>query len=97
MNVRAELPKLRAIGWSLWDPIGLLDKGEAWEPKRFADEYDDYLLHVAGHLQQGAPPEEMASYLVAIERDFIGMGMQADTEIRAEATVEAIRAMQAQA
>lgn len=92
MDVRAELPRLRAIGWSLWDPICLLDEGETWEGKPFADEYDTYLLRVAGHLRQGAPAEEMVSYLVGVERDRMGLGMRTDTRKRAQATVEAIRA-----
>lgn len=32
-----------------WDPIGLLPKGEIWDHKNFADEYDSYLLEVAGN------------------------------------------------
>ncbi|MBB4630217.1 hypothetical protein SAMN04244581_04955, partial [Paracoccus denitrificans] len=45
---RIKLSKLRDIGWSLWDPIGLLDPESPagrWDDEAnlsFADEYDSY-------------------------------------------------------
>jgi hypothetical protein len=52
-----------------WDPIGVGDAPEAW------DEYDSYILGVAGRLHETADPEaaagRVAEYLDHVERDFI--------------------------
>lgn len=48
-----QLSRLRAIGWSNWDPIGLLEPGASWANESFADEYDSYLLEGASGLQDG--------------------------------------------
>ena len=52
-----KLSSLRDIGWNEWDPIGLLAAGEVWNQKPFADEYDTYLLEVAGDLRRGGSVE----------------------------------------
>ena len=52
---KLRLSRLRDIGWSLWDPIGLNDFGDDWESVTFADEYDSYLIKVAGMLKKVAP------------------------------------------
>ena len=39
-DITLKLSRLRDIRWSEWDPIGLLPKGEIWDHKNFADEYD---------------------------------------------------------
>jgi hypothetical protein len=63
-----QLSRLRDIGWSLWDPIELrgLDQPD--------DEYDSYLMQAAGRLWNGASQEEVATYLVNIESDHMGLG-----------------------
>ncbi|MCJ2032093.1 hypothetical protein MKK50_22250 [Methylobacterium sp. J-043] len=71
-----KLSRLRDIGWREWDPIGLLAAGETWDHKLFADEYDAYLMKVAGDLRRGGELQEAASYLVSIERDYMAIGVR---------------------
>ena len=63
MQPKVRLSRLRDIGWSIWDPIGLLAEGETWDQKPFADEYDSYLMHAAGQLRRNVPTEEVVDYL----------------------------------
>jgi hypothetical protein len=90
---KIKLSKLRDIGWSLWDPIGLLSPGQRWEDEDcllFADEYDTYLLEAAGLLRRGAAESEIVDYLVRVEAD--GMdGQRPDMRDRAQAVVDAIQ------
>ena len=67
------LSRLRDIGWDYWDPIGLLDDGEAWEEKSFADEYDTYLLRAASMLRHGQSDQDVAAYLFSIETEHMGL------------------------
>ncbi len=92
---KIRLSRLRDIGWSLWDPIGLLGPGRRWdegEALSFADEYDAYLVQAAGMLRRGAPDDEVVTFLVTIETDHMALDQQPDTEIRSRATVAAIKA-----
>ena len=91
-RTKIKLSKLRDIGWVEWDPIGLLEPGEPWDNKPFADEYDEYLMLAAGKLREGTHEDEVIRYLIEIERDYIGMGMQNDTIKRAKNVVRAIQA-----
>lgn len=79
---------LRAIGWSLWDPIGLGTAGAA--PESGVDEYDSYLHQVAGMLRHGEAAEAATEFLMQIEAEHMAMGEQPDARERAEATVAAI-------
>lgn len=67
------LSVLRDIGWKLWDPIGLGSPGGGW-PEHCADEYDRYLLHLVGMLNQGKSPEEAADYLEWVRSEYMGLG-----------------------
>ncbi|TNE32739.1 MAG: hypothetical protein EP349_00985 [Alphaproteobacteria bacterium] len=90
---KIKLSRLRDIGWSLWDPIGLLPDGDLWTNKDnscFADEYDSYLLQAAGQLKQGVSDAEVIDYLMKIETEYMGLGERRDTRKRAEAVVAAI-------
>lgn len=92
---KIKLSRLRDIGWSKWDPIGLLDDGERWsdaECLSFADEYDRYLIVAAGQLRRGAPEEEVVEYLVDIEANHMGLGTENRAEARAREVVAAIQA-----
>ena len=80
-----QLSRLRDIGWSLWDPIGL--RGLEGQPD---DEYDSYLLQAAGRLWNGASEEEVATYLVNIERDYMGLGSGSGVDERARKVAEAL-------
>lgn len=86
-----KLSVLRDIGWSEWDPIGLRELDGGWEGSNAADEYDGYLLNVAGRLQRGEPDSDLVDYLVEIETDHMGAGLTPTARPRASATVKAIR------
>jgi len=61
------LDKLRRIGSENWDPIGVRGLAPV-------DEYDRYLLHVAGLLLHGASKGEAAAYLDEITSKSMGLG-----------------------
>jgi hypothetical protein len=65
----AKLDRLRQIGWSLWNPIGLDDAWKADAP----DEYDQYLLHVADMSNGGASEADAAKYLIRIAAEHMGL------------------------
>lgn len=89
---KIKLSLLRDIGWKLWDPIGLGSQGESW-PEDCADEYDRYLLHVVGMLNQGKSSEEAVEYLGWVRAEHMGMGPSTAVERQARvATVKAITA-----
>lgn len=95
-----KLSHLRDIGWTLWDPIGLLRPGQRWDEADalpFADEYDRYLAEAAGMLRRGASDQETVDFLVGIETGHMGLtgGSDAhkrDAHKRAESTVAAMKA-----
>ncbi|ABL68234.1 hypothetical protein [Paracoccus denitrificans] len=95
---RIKLSKLRDIGWSLWDPIGLLDpesRAGRWDDEAnlsFADEYDGYLIAAASQLRRGTPRDEVVAFLVDIETRHMAMRDSPSVRLRAEAVVEAILA-----
>ena len=90
MAPKLKLSRLRDIGWSLWDPIGLLGKGEIWDDQPFADEYDSYMIEAAGLLRRNASAKEVIKFLVDIETEHMGLGGGRNAKQRAEAVVEAI-------
>ena len=83
------LTRLREIGWSLWDPIGLAPLSGAFS---IDDEYDAYLIEAAIRLRAGEDVDSVVAYLVTIEVEHMGMGLRSTTAHRALATVEAIKA-----
>ncbi|WP_056444329.1 hypothetical protein [Caulobacter sp. Root1455] len=89
---KVKLSRLREIGWSQWDPIGLSQMGDDdWKDGGpCADEYDSYLLGVVGRLRRGEPTSDAVAYLEEIEIDHMGGGRNPTTLGRAEATVAAI-------
>ncbi len=91
---KMKLSRLRDIGWSTWDPIGLLPTGSRWDEadnQSFADEYDSYLIEAAGRLRRGASDIDVIGYLMSIEADHMGLGAQSDAHARARSLVTAIR------
>lgn len=88
-----QLSRLREIGWSLWDPIGLreISDGDWRDGGACADEYDTYLLQAAGKLLRGEPASEVVGYLEDTETGHIGITPNRTTRSRAEETVAAIR------
>lgn len=79
------LLRLREIGWSLWDPIGLKDV-EDWPE----DEYDGYLLSAASRLWGGTPEIEVADYLVLVETEHMGLDAGVAVRDRALRVVSAL-------
>lgn len=62
-----------------------------WENSPAADEYDCYLLKAAGMVRCNEGDDAAAQYLVWAESEHMGMGVGAETQTRAEATIAAIR------
>ncbi len=89
-RTKIRLSRLRDIGWSLWDPIGLLPPGQAWDRKPFADEYDAYLLAAAADLRRGTPADAVIEDLIRCEVEHMGLGERPDTRARATAVAHAI-------
>ncbi|MDA5095074.1 hypothetical protein O2N63_13375 [Aliiroseovarius sp. KMU-50] len=92
---KIKLSRLRDIGWSIWDPIGLLRSEQKWDDKEcltFADEYDGYLVQAAGQLRRGAPDSDVVDYLVQIESEHMGLGTGNGALNRAKRVVDAIHA-----
>jgi hypothetical protein len=89
---KIRLSRLREIGWSLWDPIGLreISDGDWQDGGACADEYDSYLLQAVGKLQSGEPSSEVVAYLEDTEVRHMGLTPKETTRSRAEATVAAI-------
>ena len=92
MHPKLRLSRLRDIGWRLWDPIGLLDEGDTWEGKPFADEYDSYLMQAAGRLRRGTPERDVVEYLNQIEAERMGLGFAPGMGARNLEVVKAIQA-----
>jgi hypothetical protein len=91
---KVKISRLREIGWSLWDPIGLreISDGEWQDGGACAGEYDGYLLQAAARLLRGDPAAEVVGYLEEAETGYIGMTRNATTRQRAEGAVVAIQA-----
>lgn len=92
---KLKLSRLRDIGWSIWDPIGLLGSEQSWGDEdclSFADEYDSYMMQAAGQLRRGVADADVAKYLVQIETEHMGLGSGRGILERAEQVVAAIHA-----
>jgi hypothetical protein len=84
---KIELSRLREIGWSEWDPIGVGGPDHSWP----ADEYDSYLLHAAGQLWQNQTEEAVADYLLKVETEHMGLDAVPGLHARALEVAKAIR------
>ena len=80
-----KLSRLREIGWTKWDPIGL-----GGTDSRPEDEYDSYLLQAAGRLWNGASRDEVANYFVSIESEYMGLGEATGVHQRAKEVSDAL-------
>ena len=87
---KLRLSRLRDIGWSLWDPMGLKDEGVHWKDLPNADEYDTYLLRAAGMIRQGETLEDVTNYLVQTDVESTALERAVVTD-RAKSVVIAIR------
>ena len=80
-----KLSRLRDIGFTFWDPIGV-SAGEAWDHKPWANEYDDYLLEAASGLRRGWSEADAKEYLLDIARDHMGLSFVSEDDAAATAT-----------
>lgn len=87
---KLRLSRLRDIGWALWDPIGLNDFQGDWSQVSYADEYDSYLIKVAGMLRNERSIREAVDYLVRIETEHMGLSLSPLTRERALLVVQTI-------
>lgn len=69
-----DLSRLRDIGWKHWDPIGLA-RGDGAPDEACADEYDQYLVHVARMICQGNSKQESTAYLLGIASEHMGLSV----------------------
>jgi len=83
-RIKVRVSRLRDIGWTEWDPIGLR-RPEGWESDPAADEYDGYLLRAAGILINGGSESEAVEHLVRGEAENLGLGITATTRAREHA------------
>ncbi|QJF52816.1 hypothetical protein [Roseobacter ponti] len=72
---KINLNKLREIGWSHWDPIGLNDRIEGWKDEPFEDEYDTYLVKAARMLRNQRSMDDVVEYLFFVETEYMGLGV----------------------
>ncbi len=78
-----DIGRLREIGWSLWDPIGLLSLTGSWRGGPYEDEYDRYLYNAAQMQKNNCSAEEVADYLFLIQSQYMQMGpKEIDAKIR---------------
>ena len=84
---KLRLSRLRDIGWTVWDPIGLNDFDGKWENVYVAYEYDGYLIQAAGRLRAKEPDDDVIDYLMKAETEHMGMSNSTGTLERAKATV----------
>lgn len=88
---KLRLGKLRELGWSIWDPLNLLEPGDEWSETTFADEYDQYLIQAAGRLRREEATNKVVAYIVAVERDVMGLSPSVASNDRAYKLVTAIQ------
>ena len=72
---KIDIDRLREIGWSLWDPIGLNETMGVWKGQPFEDEYDSYLVRAAEMLRNNRTAGEVVDYLFFIETEHMGLGV----------------------
>lgn len=93
VHPRINIGRLREIGWSLRDPIGLNQTMGSWKGQPFEDEYDTYLSKVAGMLRNNGTFAEVIDYLFFIESQYMGIGpkkIDIQTRTRLLAVVQGI-------
>jgi hypothetical protein len=76
-------PELRELLMQWWDPIGVRGVPEA------RGEYDSYMGPIVSLLERGGSIDELASYLVEIETDRMGMKPDKKTDLDAASRIHA--------
>jgi len=77
--------KIRALLMREWDPIGIHDEPAAH------DEYDSYVPHVASMIQSQKTPEELAEYLLSVEKAKMGLNGDANRARSVATQLSALR------
>lgn len=93
LRPKINIERLREIGWSLWDPIGLDGNTGIWREESFADEYDTYLLKAAGMLRNQCDLVEVVNYLFVIETEHMGLGKVNDEASRGRRLLRVVQAI----
>jgi hypothetical protein len=73
----AGFPELRQLLFWRWDPIGVDDGFPTT-----ADEYDHYARVLLSRLRAGATGEQVAAYLLEVERSAMGQRLSDDAKLR---------------
>ncbi|WP_037316223.1 hypothetical protein [Ruegeria halocynthiae] len=73
VHPKINIERLREIGWSLWDPIGLNYTMGGWKGQPFEDEYDTYLVKAVEILRNQLDANEVGDYLFFIETEHMGL------------------------
>lgn len=82
------IEKLREIGWLQWDPIGLRE--ELKRTPSIQDEYDRYLLAAYEMAGSEGGFSKIVTYLLEIEKDYMGLGERPDSLLRFRETASAV-------
>ena len=80
-----KISRLREIGWTQWDPIGLGDLEGTPD-----DEYDAYLLQAAGRLWHGESEGEVTDYFLDVETRHMGLANAPAARQRAASFVRSL-------
>ena len=84
-NPNVDFDRLREIGWSLWDPLGLLGVTGGWRGEPYEDEYDRYLYNAAQMLKNSCSVDDVSDYLFLIQSQYMKMGpKETNSTIRAK-------------
>ena len=82
---KVDIHRLRVIGWSQRDPIGLLGVTGSWRGQPYEDEYDRYLYKAAQMLKNNSSVEDVADYLFVVQSQAMQIGpKKMDGTIRTE-------------
>ncbi len=80
-----DFDRLREIGWSHWDPIGLLGVTGGWKGQPYEDEYDRYLYNASQMLKNNCSVADVADYLFLVQSQYMQIGPKEITDtIRAK-------------
>ena len=74
------LSRLRDIGFSLWDPVGILSHGEPWIGQPAADEHDAYPASAAALLRDGMSDDACVKMRFNVETQRMGLSVRPTPE-----------------
>ena len=88
-----KIDRIRDIGWTHWDPIGLAKHIDDWRELEWTDEYDAYLLRAFSVLWHGDNVHKATRYLLQFEAVSMGLKHNEDQQDgrHLEEVVQALR------